>query len=347
MRKRIWLPLLAVVVALAAGALFAARRLARAERAAADSPPTARGCEVASGTPLRRVTRGSRATRTCSTNPWLLATVRARDRRRDADSRRRVSGSSRGTTPLTLARRSSSRARCILHQITDRRRLALQPSCSRRVRAHPAIRGDGRWTARRSWPRSVHQAYIPKGSFFPKRIASRKGTTDVELLRTAHEALAHAPRKRVGRSQLRSRGYETDYEALILASIIEKETALAGRAATHRGRVQRAAAAQHAAANGSHRHLRPRRRVRRQSAPPGSRPRYAVQHLHARRTAADADRAARRGVARGSRHARGDRRGVLRRHRPRRRQPLLLRDPRRARAGRARLSPAAAQRRSR
>ena len=56
------------------------------------------------------------------------------------------------------------------------------------------------------------------------------------------------------------------------------------------------------------RHLWGRRRLRRQLAPPGSRARHAVQHLHAQRPAADADRAARCRLDRSGRRARDQRR---------------------------------------
>ena len=62
-------------------------------------------------------------------------------------------------------------------------------------------------------------------------------------------------------------------------------------------------APQYAATNRPDGHLRARRILRWQSASRRSRARYAVQHIHARRPAADADRAAGQRVARGGRRS--------------------------------------------
>jgi UPF0755 protein len=92
------------------------------------------------------------------------------------------------------------------------------------VRAHPAIRAgelDGAAIMTALGESDVH----PEGQFFPDTYSFPKGTTDVELLRTAHEALrmhlAKAWDSRASDIEVHS-----PYEALILASIIEKETAL-------------------------------------------------------------------------------------------------------------------------
>jgi UPF0755 protein len=65
----------------------------------------------------------------------------------------------------------------------------------------------------------------PEGQFFPDTYFFPRGTTDLELLRTAHQAmrdhLAKAWDSRDPDAPLHG-----PYEALILASIIEKETAL-------------------------------------------------------------------------------------------------------------------------
>jgi len=66
----------------------------------------------------------------------------------------------------------------------------------------------------------------PQGQFYPDTYRFPRGTTGIELLRQAHEALetalASAWVRRSGSIAVKS-----PYEALILASIIEKETALA------------------------------------------------------------------------------------------------------------------------
>src|SRR5690606_29042690 len=65
-------------------------------------------------------------------------------------------------------------------------------------------------------------------------------------------------------------------------------------------------------------------------APARPRGRHAVQHLHPRGAAADADRAARRRIALRGRPSGVERGALLRRERPRRRQSRVLGDARRA-----------------
>ncbi len=71
-----------------------------------------------------------------------------------------------------------------------------------------------------------HAAEPPEGRFFPDTYRFASGTSDVEILRMAydrmHQVLADAWAGRVAGLPL-----HTPYEALILASIVEKETGLA------------------------------------------------------------------------------------------------------------------------
>jgi UPF0755 protein len=65
----------------------------------------------------------------------------------------------------------------------------------------------------------------PEGEFFPDTYKYPRGTTDVEFLRRAHEAMQRRLAEAwAGRDP--TIGVSTPYEALTLASIIEKETAL-------------------------------------------------------------------------------------------------------------------------
>jgi UPF0755 protein len=175
--------------------------------------------QVASGTPLRRVT-ADLATRKLLEHPWLLDLYA----RANGQATRIRAGEYRlaaGTTPLTLVDQLVS-GQVFLHQLTvvEGWRFAELLAA---VRTHPAIRAgalDGAGIMAELGEPGVH----PEGQFFPDTYYFPKGTTDVELLRTAHAALqthlAHAWEARGPDIEVR-----TPYEALILASIIEKETA--------------------------------------------------------------------------------------------------------------------------
>ena len=93
------------------------------------------------------------------------------------------------------------------------------------LRAHPTIESgtldDGEIMAALEQP-GVH----PEGQFYPDTYSFPKGTEAIELLGWAHDAL----RLRLDEAWSRRSadvGLDDAYEALILASIIEKETALA------------------------------------------------------------------------------------------------------------------------
>ena len=131
-----------------------------------------------------------------------------------------------------------------------------------------------------------------EGLFFPDTYLYGKGTRDIECC--ARPAIACARNwPRPGPRASADLPLQDEYEALILASIVERETAHRGRTGAHRRRIRRAPAPRHAPADRSHGDLRPRRQIRRQPASCGPRARHALQYVHARRTAADADRAAR------------------------------------------------------
>jgi UPF0755 protein len=65
----------------------------------------------------------------------------------------------------------------------------------------------------------------PEGQFFPDTYRFPRGTRDLDVLRLAHQALA-TRLDSVWRNRSPDVSLENEYEALILASIIEKETAL-------------------------------------------------------------------------------------------------------------------------
>jgi UPF0755 protein len=92
------------------------------------------------------------------------------------------------------------------------------------LRAEPAIRLTG------IEPDQIMAALgesgvAPEGEFFPDTYRFPKGTTDLEFLRQAHEALQQHLEE-AWKNRQPGIVLETPYEALILASIIEKETAL-------------------------------------------------------------------------------------------------------------------------
>ena len=92
------------------------------------------------------------------------------------------------------------------------------------MRAHPAIAAtdlDAAAIMNALGAPGVH----PEGQFFPETYRFPYGTSDVELLRVAHEALA-ARLQEAWRNRNPDLQLKTDYEALIVASIIEKETGL-------------------------------------------------------------------------------------------------------------------------
>ena len=134
--------------------------------------------------------------------------------------------------------------------------------------------------------------------------------------------------RRPGPSARRRRSLKTPDEALILASIVEKETGKAADRTLIAAVFQQPAAHRHAAADRPDRDLRHGRALRRQPAQGRPADRHALEHLHPRRPAAHADRHARQGLAAG-RGAAGARQGPVLRGRGRRHQPVQ-RQPRRA-----------------
>jgi UPF0755 protein len=175
---------------------------------------------VPSGTSLRRVT-AELAERGVLDKPWLLALYGgATD-----DARRIHAGEYRvlpGTTPLTLLAMLVE-GNVYLHQITivEGSRFAEMLAA---LRAHPAI------AASTLEPGAIMSALgapdlHPEGQFFPDTYRFAYGTTDLEILKLAHEALTARLQAAWGNRNPDLR-LASEYDALILASIIEKETSL-------------------------------------------------------------------------------------------------------------------------
>ncbi|HUQ53778.1 MAG TPA: endolytic transglycosylase MltG [Gammaproteobacteria bacterium] len=217
--KRIWAAL-AVLLVLGAAALasaaFAWRDLNTPLRLASDDERL----RIASGTPFHRVA-AELAERGLFDKPWLLRTYA----RATGEATRVRAGEyelTAGTTPRTLLDKLVA-GNVYLHEITivEGSRFAEVLAA---LRSHPAITAtalDGAAIMTALGAPGVH----PEGQFFPDTYRFPLGTEDVEVLRIAHDALTV-------RLQAAWRGrspdllLKSDYEALILASIIEKETAL-------------------------------------------------------------------------------------------------------------------------
>ncbi len=91
------------------------------------------------------------------------------------------------------------------------------------LRKHPAIvsgNDDAETIMRKLGSEGVH----PEGQFFPDTYSFPRGTADLAILRQAHEAMIES--LSTVWDQRRTLVLNDRYEALILASIIEKETAL-------------------------------------------------------------------------------------------------------------------------
>jgi UPF0755 protein len=220
MRRRGWFALVASLAVLSSGA--AAMALGWRElNSPLNLPAEGAWLDVASGAPLRRVAT-ELVERGLLRHAWLLASYA----RVTGEATRVRAGEyqlSPGTTPLELLAKLVS-GQVFLHQLTVVEGWRFS-DLLRAVRMHPAIAKsavDATSVMAALGEPDVH----PEGQFFPDTYRFPKGTTDIELLRLAHqelkEQLDNAWANRDPATILKS-----PYDALILASIIEKETALA------------------------------------------------------------------------------------------------------------------------
>jgi UPF0755 protein len=176
---------------------------------------------VPSGTSLRRVTAELGA-RGVLDQPWLLALYGGAT----GEATRIRAGEYQvapGTTPLTLLATLVA-GEVYLHQITIVEGSRFTEMLAA-LRAHPAVSATA--LGQDAIMSALGAAGVhPEGQFFPDTYRFPHGTSDLEILRLAHAALT--TRLRIAwdarRPDLR---LASDYEALILASIIEKETGLA------------------------------------------------------------------------------------------------------------------------
>jgi UPF0755 protein len=218
MRKRWWVAAAAAGV-LAVGA-FATVRASRALHAPLAIPAEGTWLDVDKGAPFWRVTKDL-AERGVLEHAALL---NAYARFKGATTKVRAGEYQlpAGTTPVSLLEKLVS-GQVYLHQLTIVEGWRFDELLTA-LRANPAVKAtslDGPAIMAALGEPDVH----PEGQFFPDTYSFPRGTTDVELLRTAHKALrAHLDDAWQRRSaELR---IATPYQALVLASIIEKETAL-------------------------------------------------------------------------------------------------------------------------
>jgi len=169
--------------------------------------------------------------------------------------------------------------------------------------AHPAVAHQWReLTAAQLMEALGHAGEPAEGRFFPDTYRFAAGTSDRRILERAYERMQSELDSAWG-SRAPDLPLASPEQALILASIVEKET---GRE-DERPKV----------AVGSDRDLRAGRKLRWAYPYPRPGDRYALQHLHPQRHAADPDRVAGRRVAAGDAASGRHRCAVLRCHRQR------------------------------
>jgi len=220
MRKAIWIALTLVVllgVSVAGLSALAWRELnAPLQIAAAEGE----WLRVPSGTPFHRVA-AELGQRRLVDKPYLLRWYAGAT----GDAKRVRAGEYQltpGTTSVTLLAKLVA-GDVYLHQITivEGSRFAEVLAA---LRSHPAIAAtalDGAAIMNALGAPGVH----PEGQFFPDTYRFPYGTSDLDVLRLAHEALVERLQE-AWRNRSPDLLLKTDYEALILASIIEKETSL-------------------------------------------------------------------------------------------------------------------------
>ena len=221
MRKAIWIVLGVIVLLGASAAALSALAWRELNSPLAIAAGDGEWLRIPSGTPFHRVA-AELGERGLSDKPWLLRWYAGAT----GDAKRVRAGEyqlSPGTTSVTLLDKLVA-GDVYLHQITivEGSRFAEVLAA---LRSHPAIAAtafDGAAIMSALGAPGVH----PEGQFFPDTYRFPYGTSDLDILRLAHDALA-ARLQEAWRDRSPDLLLKTDYEALILASIIEKETGLA------------------------------------------------------------------------------------------------------------------------
>ena len=220
MRKAILITLGVLVLLAASGAGLAAVAWRELNEPLTIAAAEGEWLRVPSGTSFRSVA-AELEQRGLFDKAWLLALYA----RATGDAKRVRAGEYQlapGTTSVTLLAKLVA-GDVYLHQITivEGSRFAEVLAA---LRSHPAIAAtslDGAAIMNALGAPGVH----PEGQFFPDTYRFPYGTSDLDVLRLAHEALVERLQE-AWRNRSPDLLLKTDYEALILASIIEKETSL-------------------------------------------------------------------------------------------------------------------------
>jgi UPF0755 protein len=220
MRKRIWIPLAALLFAVAASAALGTLAW-RTLNTPLPIPEEGEWLLVPGGTPLHGVAAGL-AERGLIDHPWLFAFYG----RMTGDATRIRAGEYQiepGTTPATLLEKLVA-GDVYLHRFTivEGSRFA---DVLAALRAHAAVEAST-LSADEIMSALGAPGVHPEGQFLPDTYRFPRGTPDLAVLRMAHEALK-SQLSVAWRNRSPDLEIDTDYEALILASIIEKETSLA------------------------------------------------------------------------------------------------------------------------
>ncbi len=212
--------LLVALLSVAVGGLGAAGALSwRALNSPMEIPSAGARLEIPVGAPLARVT-DDLARRALLDTPWLL-TLYARllgDAKRIRAGEYEIAPE---TSPRQLLRQLVD-GEVILHTLTVVEGRRFEDFLTA-LREHPAIvasNDDPDVIMRKLGLEGVH----PEGQFYPDTYSFPLGTTELEVLRQAHQALDEV--LTTVWEQRQTLALRNSYEALVLASIIEKETAL-------------------------------------------------------------------------------------------------------------------------
>jgi len=211
--------ILVAILIVAVGGLGAGTLSWRVLNSPMEIPSAGAQLEIPVGTPLARVT-GDLARRALLDTPWLL-TLYARLL---GDAKRIHAGEyviAPGTSPRQLLRQLVD-GEVILHKLTVVEGRRFEDFLTA-LREHPAIVASDDAAdviMRKLGLEGVH----PEGQFYPDTYSFPRGTTELEVLRQAHQALDDV--LTTVWEQRQTLALRNSYEALVLASIIEKETAL-------------------------------------------------------------------------------------------------------------------------